>query len=230
MKINEDINKIISQQVQLTGKRKRLLEELQKFDMNVANIYESAINVLHSSNVPNNIHLSAHALREVIDKLPESTNMPKIKQASSLGNLVKNFGSEWSQFNERFNWSAENVWADHEQSIVKMILKKCHDFITSAKNILPTKESKFKNKLKTLLERSNLDSIPLRKEQELIEVLKQCNEYFIRVAHHGSTDLDLFIENLNQFEYVLSIKVPTTFKNRDEILKLIKEVEEDETK
>lgn len=45
------------------------------------------------------------------------------------------------------------------------------------------------------------------------------------MAHHAPTEPDLFIEKLNQLEYVLRVNFPTTFKNREDLLKLIKEAE-----
>ncbi len=226
MEEKEDVNTIVSQQVQFTGIRRQLLEVLQKLGMDVANIYEGAINVLQASNIPNRINLSAHALRELIDKLPECSNAPKIKQSSSLGNLARNFRNDWLAFNKKFNnWLLIDNWTKKEGLAVRKILQKCQSFISAAQDILPTKEKKLKNKLKMLLEYSNLNPVPLRKEQELIEVLKKCHTCFSEVAHHAPAESDLFIEKLNQLEYVLRVNFPTTFKNREDLLKLIKEAE-----
>src|SRR5690242_6688687 len=105
MEDKEDINQVISKQIQLDNKRREILSALQLANMDIAKMYEGAIIILQYANVPNCIHMSAHSIRELIEKMPQYANFPQINKPRTANDLLQELKFAWNSFtNGNKNW------------------------------------------------------------------------------------------------------------------------------
>jgi len=228
MEDKDDINQIISSQIQFDERRRDILSALQRTNMIMAKMYEGAIVVLQYSDIPNRIHLSAHSIRELIEKMPQYSNLPKISKPRTANDLLKSLKVEWDSFyNNNTNWDSGIEWFDGIKNQAIKLLRKFSDTFNSNEDALLTKKDRIRIQLRVLNEHNSLDPIPKKMEDEWIDVIKECDDYFTNVCHHKPTSADRFIVNLTNLELVLHAVLVSdrTHENRLKMLDIIRSVD-----
>src|SRR5580698_6742440 len=146
MEDKDSINQIISRQVQLDDKRREILSALQLVNIDVAKMYEGAIIVLQYNNVPNCIHMSAHSIRELIEKMPQYTNFPKINKPRTANDLLQELKSAWHRFTGgNQNWDSDLELLDVIKNKIKKLFDKFSDIFNSNEDALLTKKDRIRS-------------------------------------------------------------------------------------
>jgi hypothetical protein len=74
--------------VSIPEQQQVLLEALRERDARLATIYEAVIDVMTAEDLPDQLSLAAHAMRELMERLPLAFDVP-IHQKSSVINLIR---------------------------------------------------------------------------------------------------------------------------------------------
>jgi hypothetical protein len=208
----------------LTGQQQTLLTALVETDPQLGTIYLGGLHVLHQEGNPDREALAAHAIRELMEKLPQFIDVPtpeKPKKPVSLNVKVRELSGHWSGV------SAEAMSAT-------VITPKLRKFHIRVKDFFDWFEQSFvKRREQTAAALRSLDatgrSLPTPIEELHIKHWGLCNDFFQSVSHHGrlcsQEELASWLDELERF--LLDRMRPRTFETFSTLDKIIAEGETD---
>lgn len=208
----------------LTGQQQTLLAALIEKDPQLGTIYLGGLHVLHQEGNPDREALAAHAIRELMEKLPQFVDLPtpeKPKKPVSLNVKVRELSVHWARV------SAEAM----EATVITAKIRKFH---TRVNDFFDWFEQSFaKRRDQTAAALRSLDatgrSLPTPIEDLHIKHWGLCNEFFQSVSHHGHLcSQEEFASWLDEFErFLLERMRPRTFETFSVLDKIIAEGETD---
>lgn len=208
----------------LTGQQQTLLTALIEKDPHLGAIYLGGLHVLHQEGNPDREALAAHALRELMEKLPQFVDVPaleKPKKTVSLGVKVRELGDHWSRVST-------------EVMSATVLTVKAQKFHVKVKDFFDWFEQSFtKRREQTAAALRSLDatgrSLPTPIEELHIKHWGLCNDFFQSVSHHGRTCSEAeFVGWLDDLErFLLDRMRPRTFDTFSALDKIIAEGEAD---
>lgn len=202
-------------------RRRELERELRERSVLLADIYVSAFRVLADESNPDRIALAAHALRELMEKMPEYLEVPTPAHHESLKPKVQELLEQWSSMLRKTKCWATGVWAGEIDGHLGGFLKRLPAFYDwfSANNPLRRVEAR------KLLQRLNIGGVEVAAplEDQNVGMWMELKGYFANTAHHrGDMNPDEFSGNLLRLETFLSDRlVPRTFDDFAEIDEII---------
>lgn len=208
----------------LTGQQQTLLTALVEKDSQLAKIYLGAVHVLHQDGNPDREALAAHAMRELMEKLPQFIDVPtaeKPKKPASLNVKVRELSDHWAGV------SAEIINGT-------VITPKLRRFHIKVKNFFDWFEQSFpKRREQTAAALRGLDvtgrSLPTPIQELHIKHWGLCNGFFQSVSHHGrlcsQEEFSSWLDELERF--LLDRMRPRTFETFSALDSIIAEGETD---
>jgi hypothetical protein len=204
-----------------TPRRRELERELRQRSSLLADIYVSALRVLTDENNPDRIALGAHAVRELMEKIPEYLEVPTPAHHESLKPEVQKLLEHWTAMVRKTKCWAMGAWTGEIDGHLGGFLKRLPGFFEwfAAHNPLRRAEAR------KLLQRLNMGgmevAVPL--EEQNVGLWMELKGYFANTAHHrGAMNPDEFAGSLLRLETFLSDRlVPRTFDDFAEIDEIV---------
>lgn len=191
----------------------------------LARMYFSALQVFSQPENEDRIHLTAHAIREMIGKLPEVIDVPIEEGArQSLGSFVSNVTEEWTKMCSKSRWPGDPKWEGDLDPDLKKFLLKIEVMLEAELRIKKDRRTV----VQSVIRKQNFNStfLPSDIEELRIKEWMMYQKYFVKTAHFNSTNEEEFLGYLKEFEnFLLNYLEPRTFDIHDEIKKLIAEGE-----
>jgi hypothetical protein len=191
-------------------------------------MYLGAIYVMEDlGNVDRFAH-AAHGFRVLMEKLARSVPavaVPSQKEAPSLKSLVQELSDDWKRTKRNCTNFKKGKWDGAlDLHTIKMLVG-LDEFFIKVATFRPPRDQQGAN----LLKHTDFIHSPLPEpiEQLRIKEWKEYNNYFERVAHHGSVaNYDEFAAWVVRFEEFLHGRlIPKTSRSKKKLLAIIKEGE-----
>lgn len=214
--------------VQLFGQQLdlyRILLELDK-DQMLANTYLGALMVLKQNENPDHLALAAHGVRELIEKIPSTMDLPMKAHGESLKSKVMDLREIW--LNALYNSKNYNnqKWSGEIDSSLYKLLNNLHSFFEWFDSHHPRRNVEVAKALRKLDISGR--KLPSSLEKLNIEKWKDIRDFFQGVSHHQKRNInaDEFSQKMESFEkFLLDRLLPQTFTDINEIDEIILEGE-----
>ncbi|CUS38517.1 hypothetical protein COMA1_50147 [Candidatus Nitrospira nitrosa] len=195
----------------------------------LSRIYQGSIYVMGDLvNVDRFAH-AAHGFRELMEKLARS--VPSAQVPSSKGSpptlnaMVKDIGKAWGKAKRNTKNLNGGKWEGVIDPHIAKFLGSLEHFFNAANTFKPPKAHQGEN----LLKYTDFQWYPLPEQIERIRIQewRAYDEYFQRIAHHGSlASEDEFARYVRSFEeFLLARLIPKTSRSKRTLLAIIKEGE-----
>lgn len=191
----------------------------------LARMYFSALKVFSQSDIEDRFYLTAHAIREMMGKLPEVIDVPVEDGAKQrLGDFVNNVNQEWTKMCSKSRWPGDPKWQGDIDADLKKFMVKIETMLVAKVNIKKGRKSL----VQSVIRKQNFSPVPLPTDIEDLRTKEWMNyqDYFTKTAHYNPTDETIFLGYLKHFEnFLLNCLEPRTFAVQDDIKKIIEEGE-----
>lgn len=191
----------------------------------LARMYFSALQVFSQSDNADRIHLTAHAIREMMGKLPDVIDVPIEEGAKQrLGDFVNNVNSAWTKMCSKGRWPGDPKWHGEFDNDLKKFLQKIEAMLVAGVTIKKSRKAQ----VQSVLRKQNFSSVPLPSDIEDLTAKKWIayQDYFTNIAHYNPTDEATFLSYIKHFErFLLDCLEPRTFDVQADIMKIIEEGE-----
>jgi hypothetical protein len=212
--------KVAGRPLELRPDQLDLVEALQqqpgKFDY--ACMYMGALYTLDQADNPLRFVLAAHALRELMEKLPASYGVPEPE--GGMKSDVMNLRDKWSSVVKATRCRTAEGWAGQVDKPLGKFLQALDAFFAKfTEQYHPRKVQ-----ADTFLRAAELRPVPLPTVivGPQVEQWADCREYFVRVAHHGRDPGNEFGSRLSFLErFLLDRLAPRAHADRADIDRLI---------
>jgi hypothetical protein len=192
-------------------------------------MYAGALHVLQSDN-PDRLALAAHAIRELIEKLPCYINVPTVatgdalmqpRKPKDLSVQVRELLDQWTKVAPRLDGVAEI------SPRLRRFLGRLREFFDQFEKNVPMRREQAIATFRRLDPSSRRLPAPI--ESHRVAMWGEYREFFVAVAHHGKTcSYDDFRERLSPFEsFLVDCLSPRTFDDFAVIDALVEEGEKD---
>ena len=212
----------------LIGSQKALFEALSEKDNRLASMYLACLTILENLWIPDALSLAAHAIRELMEKLPLYLDLPvRLDSGGSLKNKVYELKKSYERVlqNSKCYNSESQEWSGIIDQHLKGFLKRLSEFFKWLDEFYPERKEKVRRIFKALDPKSTLLPETIRKNK--VDSWMKLWDFFNDVAHHrNSMKLQVFEQHLRELEKLLLDHLkPKTFSDFNEIDEIIKEVE-----
>jgi hypothetical protein len=146
----------------------------------VAEYYQAAVVVLNDPSLPDRIALAAHALRELMEKLPEEAGA--VQMGPDLNTKVNNLRPSWDVAIRQEHERCGELWGNGIGDALRMFLESMADFFQVRENITTGRRDQATQFLNLL----DVAPIPLPEDVQRTNAEKwmRLRKYFNEVAHH----------------------------------------------
>ena len=229
--IREDIHNVkgikIEENTILTDNEKLILTELTKIDNSLEPGSFLAVSFLgaltvYKNNIPDKYAITAHCIREIIEKMPRILDVPDTE--FSLSSEIRNLEKKWNTILKNKDFRKNSILFN-DKNLFPFLKKLDVFFNRFSRSILTKKEQAVK--LIRSLDSSKI-LLPSTIENIHADEWVAYYKYFSNVSHHTHIPNEgKFSQWLNAFMQCLSDKLRRrTFINIDKIERIIKEGEE----
>ncbi len=207
----------------LSDRQRALFLALDRLEPRLARMYLGGLRVLEDEANPDAVPLTAHALRELMEKLPESLDVPVKAPTGELADRVRKLRSLWEETLEKSACHNGGEWEGEIDLPLRELLQSLKAFFEwySANHQLRREEV-----ISALRRLDPSDRfLPERLEEKNVQTWMALRRFFADVAHHrqdpGRDGLSQQLDQLEQF--LLDRLQPRTFEDFDAIDALLKE-------
>jgi hypothetical protein len=202
--------------IELEGAQRALHSALGKLNDHLATIYVGGLVVLSHERNPDRQSLCAHALRELIEKLPEHVHVPTKARGESLRAKVNELDPTWDRATKG-NCHRDGTWSGEIDTPLETFLSRAGSFFAWMKDHLPRRRDEAARALRQF--DPTRRKLPDALESLNVDAWHQMREYFTSVAHHRKRaepdEFDTWVGALERF--LLDRLVPRTFDDFGEI-------------
>lgn len=205
---------------ELTDRQGTLFRALERLNPRLARMYLGALRVLGDEANPEAVPLAAHDLRELMEKLPWSLDVPIRASVGEVGSRVGNLRRLWERTVRTSACYNSGQWQGPIDSPLRRLLNELNRFFTwLSSNYRPRRDEA------TLALRQLDGRIPDQLERRKVETWMDLFDFFCDVAHHRvDPSREEFSRRLDELEqFLLDRLQPRTFADFDEIDKLLEE-------
>ncbi len=208
----------------LAGRQRALLSALEEKDPKIGIMYKGALHVLQTAN-PDRLALAGHAIRELMEKLPQYLDVPSRRGSSkgqpSLTVKVRELEEHWTHLSD------EDLAASELTPRMRKFSVKAKKFFIWFQGSYPKRRAETAAALRAL--DGSGKYLPAALEDIKIKHWVVCNEFFQAVAHHLKTSSEVeFLAFLSDLElFLLDHLRPRTFEDFASLDEIIKEGESD---
>ena len=218
---------------ELSGHQLALHNALAKKNKLLAAMYLGALSVYQQSINPDRLALTAHDLRELMEKLPRHLDIPvatqpvTVKKQPSLIDKVKALVQGWKKAKRNSNCFGNPLWSGKIDGPLQRYLVRLEEFSLWVETNRPTRKQQTGKVIRRLDPQSR--PLPPTIEDLRIEEWDQCHDYFEGVSHHNrDATVEEFVRWLDVLEsFLLDRLCPRTYDDRSIIDKIIREGEAD---
>ncbi len=211
----------------LSSRQLAVHRALLETSQDVATKYLGAVHVIGSDN-PDRWSLAAHAMRELLDKLPGVVGVDA-GGGFSLGGRVGDLRSDWKQAIQNSTCTEDgSSWTGTIDSALGRLLRRLKKFFDDERSArMPNRE-----RARTFIRQTDpLEwALPRTVEDARIKVWEQCKGYFSAVSHHdprvNAAEVSLYMARVEGF--LLDHLRPSTTSDQATILSIITEAEQDD--
>jgi len=217
---------IVKRGLKMSNSRQDILYELEKRQANLSSIYNNGVMLLDVKNLSNRLHLSAHCMREVIEKL-ERCLIVYEQGDKSLKSSTMALQEYWHKTVAREAITMDLPWPLDTQGDIQSFLARCEKFLSDSSLILMKQKEIALAVVQELMRQSGVDELPAAILTDKAETWFKCKEYFIATSHHRSTTEDVFQAHFSALEILFHglLVPPRTFENMQKILDIIEKGE-----
>lgn len=214
-------------QVELSGERLALYEALFRRSERIARMYLGAHSALKDTLNPERFALAAHAIRELMEKVPEIVAVSTPAHSESLGAKVADLEQSYQRIASNSKLKPPK-WDGETDGPIGDFLEKVKAFFEWKKEHMPRRRQEIANTMRALDGPGR--AVPSDLEKLAVEEWLEVKEYFINVSHHQTPDpaADEFDTRLTALERILLRKLnPPTFADFDALDAIINAGEAD---
>jgi hypothetical protein len=207
----------------LSGQQRTLLRSLAQKSPELSRIYLGANHVLNDSSNPDALSLAAHAIRELMEKIPEYLDVPTRAQKETAKGKIREIEGFWERAIANSQCHSDGLWNGKIDSPLRKLLAKIESFIDWFRNHYPRRRDEVNQALNRMEDSGRSIPPPLQKLN--VEAWMQLRDFFVFVAHHRTRpSRDEFLERLDALErFLLERLNPRTFEDFEEIDNILSE-------
>ncbi len=186
--------------LELSGRQQLLYRALNEKSQEIAELYQSALRVLADGSNPGRLFLTAHAIREMADRLPKFLDLPTLAEQGRLGDRVSALEVTWVNATKS-QCRKDGQWAGEIDDPLRKLLEALQEFFQWWKDNRPRR----RDVAARLFRSTDPSGMPLPKtlEQKRADRWLTLRDYFVRVAHQSSTTEEEFRLVLSELEQIL---------------------------
>ncbi len=210
----------------LGGHQKALLEALQKLDnehihsFSLAKIYYGAIRSLADKQNPEYLATTAHCLRELVEKLPLSLDIPIPHQSGNMGYEANNLRDLWEKAVSNSKAFSNNEWNGDIDGPLKKYLTGSVAFFNWLIQNRPSRTERPRQVVRKL--DPSQHTMPRVLEDAEVKTWVKFHEHFEGIAHHQPMKTDDFHSWVYHFErFMLDRLRPRIFDDQAELDQII---------
>lgn len=210
----------------LSGRQLALYRALGKKDIQLASMYLGALSVLKQTSNPDRLALSAHGLRELLEKLPRILDMPLEAKPPNMKEKIRPLQKSWSQAKKDLECLKNPMDFNLVDKPLRKYLEVSKSFFSWFDENHLTRKQQAAKVVRGLDPQKKLLPAPIEKLH--VKAWEQYRDYFVGVSHHNNIveTLDEFMKWVDGMEgYLLDRLVPRTFDDFTNIDKIIGEGE-----
>jgi hypothetical protein len=202
-----------------------LLEALAKWDKSFADMYVGARLVLENRGNPDRIAQSAHAIRELIEKLATRIASVPAAEGESLKQKTRVLANDWRKCRATTDALKDGVWVGALDEALRNFLDGVGVFVEWFDRHKPPRRVEAEEALKKLHEADQVLPEPLFRAN--VSTWMSFQGYFQSVAHHGRVPVENdYVEQLARLEaFLLPQLRPRVFADFEVLDQLIAEGE-----
>jgi hypothetical protein len=184
----------------LVGRRQTLHASLAAKSPAMADLYESALQVLQDVSNSGRLLLAAHAIREMTDELPSVMDLPIFADQGRLGDQVSALETAWDRALES-GCHTDGQWSGTIDARLERWLGRVQQFFQWWRESRP----KRRHVAVTLFRHLDPAGIPLPEtlEKQRADRWLELHNYFVRTAHRAPTTAEDFEKRLQVLEQLL---------------------------
>lgn len=218
----------------LDPRQSRILKSLFELNPDLAEIYAGALSILSIDGQRDRMALSAHGIRELMEKIPEFLSVPMNSSKEKMQNKVNNLQDKFHPIVNDFTIGEESFENDDgakaqekltgREGHVGRIVGELREFFTWFSNHHP-KRRKVISDFVQKMDQGYI--IPDRDHERRIQIWMDTRDYFVGVAHHRKiSNSDEFHVRLYTLEAQLfNYLCPEPFEDQDILDQIIEEAE-----
>jgi len=190
-------------------------------------MYSGAHFAMKDSLNPERFVLAAHAVRELIEKVPEIVAISTPAHSERLGAKVAELEQAYQRAVANSKLKSPK-WDGETDGPIREFLEKVNAFFEWKKEHMPRRRQEIASTMRALDGPGRV--LPADLERLAVEEWLEIKEYFVNIAHHQAADptLEEFDERLRSLERILLRKLnPPTFADFDALDAIIEAGERD---
>jgi hypothetical protein len=204
--------------------RRLLLEALRERDRRLARIYDSVIHLIGDAEIPDRLSLAAHAMRELMEKLPLAFDVPS--DQSRLFSRIDALENALARAERNSTCRTVDGWSGTLDSPLINVLTAAEKLIEDRRQFRPSRTESAVQLMHRLEPSMTRRSTPLVKSDA--DIWHETRKYFELVSHHHhlfktfETSASEFGDRVRVIEVLLLDKLrPTTSADYEEIDRLM---------
>lgn len=186
---------------QLTPTQQRLYQALVESRTDLGEWYRAAIAVINDTGLPDRLPLAAHALREVMEKLPGDG--VSVDRGAGLPRKVSDLRQPWNEAHEE-NQRCGGAWQGEVSGPLRAFLAEMQSFFDGQDELTKRRHASAEQFLNTLDAGAGL---PQDVQRVNAEQWMSFRSYFIGVSHHGTVTEPEFLSRVAGFEAFIATRL-----------------------
>ena len=187
--------------LQLAATQQRLYEALVERNHDLGEWYLAAIGVLNDDGLPDRHALAAHALREVMEKLPAVDITPD--QGASLPQKVRELEPAWTRAQHE-NQCCGGAWGGEISDTLREFLAAMQGFFDGQEELTRSRREHAQRFLEGL---DGIGGLPEDMQHKNVRKWMDLRSYFVAVAHHKTVKEADFRARIAEFEVFISTRL-----------------------
>ncbi len=223
----KEVNEEQLSSLKLSGQQQALYKAILEKDPRMADMYLGSLRVLSDTGNSDRLALSAHGLRELMEKIPSIVDVQIKAQKESLKNKVRDLEDHWRTTVKNSKCHNDQNWSGNIDNALLKLLGRMQDFFGWFNEHNPRRKAEVVKTLRKLDRSGRILPEPL--EELNIQSWEKMKGFFVAVSHHGKNpsaeEFNHWLDALERF--LLDRLHPRTFADFDTIDEIIREGESD---
>lgn len=208
---------------EISGRQLTLFHALEKRQPRLAQMYFGALSVLNDGTNPDSIALAAHGLRELMEKIPQTIDVPVKAQNERMGAKVDKLRQLWETTVNKSSCHAGGEWRGEIDPPLRGLLNELSRFFYWH----ATHHPEMREEIRLVLRRLDAPGrvLPSQIEDENISAWREMRDFFVNTSHHRlRPERQEFLQRLDELElFLLDRFHPRTFEDFEKIDALLRE-------
>ncbi len=213
----------------LTDRQLTLFQSITKMNVDIAkdiaNWYIGSFFILADEDNPDRIALSAHGIREMMEKFPRLVDVPTKRSNEPIFNEVRILANNWEKTKRNTDCIVNDIWEGELDGSLIDMLSSLGEFFLWLEREVPTRQVEYTRMLNGFSD--SVLYLPQNIKDKTISQWTELFNFFTNTSHHSLVpNLMEFQDNISRLEMLMNeLLNPRTLEDFDDIDKLIEEVE-----